>query len=235
MTSAIRNCVLHAAAILLAAPLAAHEAEPVYDRINLSVSAEQEVGNDVLIAVLYAERSGGEQALLADEVNRAVRDALDNVAEVPAVSARTLGYNTWPQYSNQVLRGWRVRQTVRLESRDSAALSDLLGTLQQTLALESLGYQVSTQAREQAESGLIARALAAFRARADLVAGEMGRSGYRVVHIDVNTSGGVPRPMLMRGGAVAMKAADAAPPALAAGEQTLTVGVSGSIELLPGN
>ena len=221
-------------ASLLAAPTLAHEAEAVYDRVSLSVSAEQEVGNDVLIAVLYAERSGGDQAALASEVNQAVGAALERARAVPAVSARTLGYNTWPQYANQVLRGWRVRQTLRLESRDAGALSNLLGDLQETLALGSLGYQVSSQAREAAQSGLIARALAAFRARAELVAHEMGRGGYRIVQIDIDTAGGVPRPMMMRGGAVALQAAEVAPPALEAGEQTLSVGVSGSIELLPG-
>ena len=228
--------VLFAGLMLLAAPsLPAQQTDTVYDRVGLSVSAEQQVANDVLVAVLFAERSGGDQARLADEVNRAIRKGLDRAARVAAVSARTLGYHTWPQYKEQVLRGWRVRQSIRLESRDGEALAALLGDLQQDLAIESVGYTVSPEARAEAENTLIARALASFRARAELVAGEMQRGGYRLVHIDVNTGGGRPQPMLMRGAAMAMESAQVAPPALEAGDQTITVDVSGTVELLPGN
>ena len=223
------------AAMAVAAPLAAHEAAPVYDRVSLSASVEQEVPNDVLVAVLHAERAGGEQAGLADEVNRLTAAALERARNVPGIEVRTLGYNTWPQYDKQVLRGWRVRQTLRLESRDGKALSRLLGELQQTLALESVGYSVSREAREEAEASLIGRALAAFRARAELVSREMGRGGYRLVQIDVNTHDSTPQPMLMRGAAMAMDSASVAAPVLEAGNRTVTVGVSGSIELLPGN
>lgn len=234
MNLCVRVLVLATLSLVFALPLRAHEPAPIYDRVSLSVSAEQQVANDVLVAVLYAERSGGEQARLADEVNRVIRKALERAERVEAVSARTLGYHTWPQYNEQVLRGWRVRQSLHLESRDGEALASLLGDLQDDLALESVGYTVSAETRAEAEELLIARALASFRERAALVASEMRRAGYRLVNIDINTSGGAPQPMLMRGAAMAMESSRVAAPALEAGDQTITVNVSGAVELLPG-
>ena len=230
-----RQVIAAVVALAAIAPLAAHEGEVVYDRVSLSASAERAVANDVLVAVLYAERSGGDQARLAEEVNRTVRGALDRAEREETVTASTLGYNTWPQYRDQVLRGWRVRQSIRLESRDGEALAGLLGDLQQDLALESVGYTVSPEARAAVEEALIAEALAGFRARASLVASEMQRGGYRLVDISVNTRGGRPQPVLMRGAAMAMESARATAPALEGGDQTITVDVSGTVELLPGD
>ena len=63
-----------------------------------------------------------------------------------------------------------------------------------------------------------------------LIATEMGHNGYRVVQMNVNSSHRQPRPMQMR--AMAMEAADAAPPpAIAAGSQRVEVSVNGTIEL----
>jgi predicted secreted protein len=73
---------------------------------------------------------------------------------------------------------------------------------------------------------LIARALASFARRADIVRNSLKAPGYRIKEISINTNGGVVRPLL---GARAF-AAGAAPP-VAAGTSRVVVRVSGAIEL----
>lgn len=207
----------------------AGEDEPRYDRIRLSTSVQADIDNDLVVAVLYAQREGTDATALAAEVNRAVAWGLEKAKGVPGVKTQTLGYQTTPVYTKQTLSGWRVRQSLRLEGSDAAALSNLVGTLQQQLGVQGIEYAISPQARREAEDRLLVDAVAAFRQRADLLAKSWGQPDYRLVEMQVTTQSETPRP-LMRAMAMEMQAA-APPPPIEAGTQVVRVSVEGAIEL----
>lgn len=219
------------ACLLWAGTGLAHEPALTYDRVRISTDATGEVDNDVLRAVLFVEQQGESQAEVADAVNRAMTWALEQARPVGAVSAQTLGYRTSPIYRQQTLTGWRARQSVRLESNDAAALGELVGVLQERLGIESIGYDLDPGTRRDAEQSLIATALAAFRERAALVARELGRHDYRIVSLDISTSGGPPPGMPGARMATAAEGRAMAPPAIESGHQRVQVTVSGEIEL----
>jgi predicted secreted protein len=203
-----------------------------YDRISLAVTAGEDVENDTLISLMYAQKEGNDPSRLATEVNRLIKNAIEMAKGESAVKVQTMEYNTSPVYRNQVLSGWRVRQSIRLESRDAAALSNLIGRLQADLGVGSISYAVSPERRRGAENELVKSAIADFRQRADMVTEQMGRSGYRLVQMNVNTSGLGPIPVA-RSSRGMMMAAEAPPPALEAGTRRVEVRVDGTIELKP--
>jgi predicted secreted protein len=215
---------------VLWAGLAGAEQPLTYDRISLNVSAGSQVDNDTLVSVLYAQAEGNDPAHLADQINRAIGKAVAQAKTVKGVDVQTLDYSTNPIYRNQSLTGWRVRQSIQLKSQDSTTLSELIAQLQSSLAIGSISYTVSPQRMQQVENALIDSAIQAFQARAQQVAQAMGRKGYRLVQMDLNTPGNAPQPRMMR--SMAMEArADAAPPTLVAGSRRVEVGVHGTIEL----
>lgn len=224
-----------AAVILLLAATAtcttASEPEPRYDQVRLAASAAKEVDTDTLIAVLYKEHQSEDQASAANEVNRAVSWAIEQ-AKQAQVEVRTSSYRTQPVYQKQHIRGWRVYQSIQLEARDAQRLSSLLGTLQERLSIQSLHNVLSDQARKAAEDALVADALRAFQARADLIAATLGREGHRIVTLDVSSSGGQPPPRPMMRSAMA-EASAVAPPSIEAGSTQVEVHVHGAIELHP--
>ena len=210
---------------------AAHHEPPTYDRVAFEVSASEEVDNDTLVVVLYAQREGGDQGKLASEVNEAVGWALERARATQGIKVQTLQYRQSPVYRSQQLAAWRVRQSLRIEGQDVVTISRLVGELQSRLSVESMRYEISPAARKVVEDRLIVQALGAFTERANLIAKELGREQYRIVRIDVNTSGAPPVPIQMRGAMLATEAPSAAPPALAPGEQTVTVQVRGVVEI----
>ncbi len=225
-------CVPCLAAVLaLAAGAAAgHDNPPRYDQVHLSASAGAEVDTDLLVAVLFREEQSDVQATAADEVNRAVRWAIDQ-AKAAGVSVETSAYRTQPVYQKQQIRGWRVHQSIRLESRDPDKLAALLGELQQRLSIQSLGNELSPQARKAAEDALIGAAVDAFQARAALIATTLKRDGHRIVSLDVSTSGAAPPPGIVMRATAMESAAPPAPPAVEPGTLTVEVHVSGTVEL----
>jgi predicted secreted protein len=217
---------------LVAFAAMAQESPPVYDRIDLNVSAERQVENDIMVAVVFAEAEANTQARAADEVNQAIRFAADRARATAGIEQRTLRYSTRPVYANdRRIIGWVARQSLRLESKDAAVLSTLLGELQTRVAIESMGSTLSKPARDAVEDEVIAEAIAQFRRRAAHIAAEFDRDSYRLVHLNVGSYGVFAQEAQMRAlDAVGVSDAVAAP-TIEAGVQTVSVQVNGTIEL----
>jgi predicted secreted protein len=223
----------YAAFALLAASALASHAEPLaYNRVSLDVSAEQAVENDRLVVILTAQAEGRDATEPADEVNRQMDWAVNVARSMQAEVVQTLGYRTQPIYDEQRIRGWRVSQSLRLESDDSRLVGDLIARLQEQLHVQSLTYEVSPQARRTHVDRLTEEALVRFRERAEAISKAVGRSGYRIVRLQINDGHDRPVPMA---GTMMMQAvrADAAvaPARIEAGTQTLQVTINGEIEL----
>ena len=196
----------------------AHEHDDHYNRVNLSASAQTQVENDTVIALLYAQEEGSDAVQLAELVNQRVSEAVKLVKQHDAVKLQTTGYSTSPVYHKNKITGWRVRQNIRLESRDMTLMSTLLGQLQQRLALQSMNFTVSPELRNNTDDELIAEALKVFEQRANNITQQLRRKNYKIVDINVATSANhYPR----RNYEIAAMASKAASPSIEAGEQTI--------------
>lgn len=208
-------------------------AEPLrYNRVSLNESARTQVDNDLLVAVLTAQAEGRDTATPADTVNQQMDWALSMAESATDIKVQTLGYNTHAIYSKNKVRGWRVSQSVRLESRDSRELGDLIARLQEQLRVQSLGYQISEAQRRRHVDRLTQTALARFRTRAAAIAKAMGRSSFRLVQIHINDGQRHAMPVARSAMMESAKADfSVAPARIEAGTQTLTVSINGEIEL----
>lgn len=216
---------------IVAVTVVADDSGPQRNLVSLSVSASEDVASDLLVVRMTVMHEAPAQAGTADRVNEDMKWALAQARAVTGVKAKTLDYRTQPVYEDRRIRAWRTQQSLHLESADTAALTTLLSTLQDRLTIESVGYEISPALRAQVEQRLIERAIGDFRARAARVAQAFGLPAWGIVNANVGTSGyRPPRPELYAGRALAMKA-DAAEPSFEGGEQTVTVDVSGTIEL----
>jgi predicted secreted protein len=213
--------------LLPVAPVAADDTR-LFDTVSLSAQAQVEVDNDRIQATLFAEREGTDPAKLADAVNQDIAWALARLEPVAAIQTTTPAYQTSPLYQQGRITGWRVRQTLRLESSDMTAMSEMLGELQARLGLQAVDFLLSPERRQAVEEDLIKQALANFTRRAAMVAGELGRGGYRLVDMQVHSGGAVMPPVRQ----LAMARAEAvAAPRLEGGSSEVQVTVSGTIQL----
>lgn len=228
----VRRLAIGAAfAVASAGAYAQERAETLFNLVNLSAQAEREVANDTLTVVLAADAEGTDPVALADGVNRSMREALKLAEGYRNVKARSLNYQTFPIYDKQRITRWRVRQELRIESRDFAQATELVGKLQSaTLVVSSLTVGLSAEARKKAENALIVEALAAFHERAAIVRDAQKAKGYRVKDLQVSAGGGAqPRMYAAQRGGVA--AASVATPAVEPGASTIQVSISGNVQL----
>jgi len=129
------------------------------------------------------------------------------------------------------LEGWRGRNEIRLESKDFQAAGELIGKLQEKLQMNGISFVVSADTRRKVEDSLTAEAVAAFKARADVIRNAWSAKSYRLVQMNLGSSGGPAPYMAMNRGMEAKGVDSSVPQQLVGGETRLSVNVSGSIEL----
>lgn len=222
----LKKLFLHAA--VFAASLLVSALAQAGATVALSAEASRPAANDTVDAVVYAEMSGRDPAELAQRMNREIAEALKLVRSQPEITVKSGQQSSHPVYgSDRRIDSWRMRSELLLSSGDVAAVSNMVGRLQQRkLLLGGISQRPSVATRKQVEEVATRDALSAFSQRASVIASALGRS-WKIKQLSVNQQGGaVP---MFRAASVMM--ADAAPAPIEAGESEVTIVVSGEIEL----
>ncbi|EIK95122.1 hypothetical protein PMM47T1_17985 [Pseudomonas sp. M47T1] len=219
------------AGLLVSLPALADE--PRYNQISLRAEVSQEVPRDLMLVTLYSEEQNADPAKLAAQVTEAMNKALGKARAVKEVKISQGSRNSYPIYDDkgQKITGWRERAELRLESADFPALSTLTGQLLQDLKMGGMSFTISPKTRTQSEDALLKDAVAAFKARAQLATEALGGKGYKVVSMNLNSSGyqqPFPRAAMMMKSAMA----DSAPtPEVEAGTSQVSMNADGTIEV----
>jgi predicted secreted protein len=223
---------LYSASIVFSATASA-ETAVAEDQVSFQVEVGRDVGNDRMLATLNATAEEKKPADLADRINSTMAWALDQARANKQVTLRSGSYQTYPVYGeNRKIVRWRGRQELQLESQDVDQLSQLVGTLQSQLQMQSLQFSVSHNRRQQVENELIEQALEAYQARAEIVRKSLGAKTYRLMDINIHSAGRSPI-IPMRAEAVStMSRSSVSKPALEQGTSRVDVQVSGKIRLL---
>lgn len=216
---------------LMVQPAQAETPPVVYDRITLAATAQAEASNNLLRVVFEARAEQKSAAAAAEAVNRAMARVQPKLKGDDKIQWQTQNYQTQPIYDKETVVAWQVSQGLLVESEHIAHLADLMGQLQQDLHVQSVSYDITDDQRRGKEDELIRQAIDHFNGRAELISRQLGASSYRIVNINIDTQSGHYFPKVAARG-MAMAMAEAAPPTLEAGRQTLTVQVSGDIQLV---
>lgn len=207
---------------------------PPQNTVQLSASAAVEVPQDLLAMTLSTQREGADAAQVQAQLKTALDAALTEArkaAEPGRMGVRTGQFNLSPRYGKDgKLNGWLGSAELVLEGSDMARIAATAGRLA-TLTVAQVGFGLSREQRQRAEAEVQAQAIARFRDKAGEIAKAFGFAGYslREVAVHANDQGPQPMPRML---AMEARAAMAdAPLPVAAGRATVTVNVSGTVQL----
>lgn len=202
--------------------------------VALTASASVEVTRDLMAVTLSATREGTD----ASTVQSALKQALDAAllearaaAKPGQIDVRTGNFSMNPRYSPKgQLNGWQGTAELVIEGRDLTGIGQLAGRIQ-SMTVARVSQGLSREQREKAESGVTTQAIARYRAQAAEVTKQFGYASYSVREVSVNgNEQGVPEPMMMR--AKVFAAAADAPLPVEAGQTSVTVTVSGTVQMV---
>ena len=228
--------VVAVSAVALSAT-AAFAAEPVAPAgvVALTATASIEVTRDLMAVTLSATREGIDASAVQSALKQALDAALDEargVARAGQIDVRTGNFSMNPRYSNKgQMNGWQGTAELVIEGRDLPGIGQLAGRIQ-SMTIARVAQGLSREQREKAEGGVTAQAISRYRAQAAEVTKQFGYASYAVREVSVNSNeqGGNPEPMMMR--AKVFSAAADAPLPVEAGLASVSVTVSGTVQML---
>jgi predicted secreted protein len=204
-----------------------------YNRVSFQVTESRDVENDQITVTMGIERNDQDATRLADEINRLMKWATTTADQFRAVDSTGSDYSIRPIYSrDKHLDHWRGQSSLVLRSKDNKEMARLVQTLQEKMTIKSTVNSVSDELRNKTVTTMTDSALKKFTMRAKQVTASLGYSKYRLVTVNINSSGHMPRPVYsMNMARSSMAAESVAPPAFESGQSTLTITVNGTIEM----
>ena len=140
--------------------------------VSLDAEVHREILNDQMRAGLFAEHTAiSIQAKLANLINRQMNDAR-KLAALSSVDPFWFPVTIRPIRSDDNknrLTGWRSRAECGWSARISAC-AELIGKLQGGLQLGNWEFAIADDTRQRIEAERTIAAIAAFRAKADVIA-----------------------------------------------------------------
>jgi predicted secreted protein len=233
-TSALAAAVLLAGAAMAQSAFAQSvvQAQPS-GVLSLAAQASADVPQDVVDITLFYEQEAQDPASLTSVLNQRADAALRQAKGVDNVTAHSGSFTVYPSTDRDGrISAWRGRTEVVLESKDFAAASKLAGKMSDSMQVGSVAFSLSPEAQRAAEQKLSTQAIASFKQQAQSSAQAFGYSGYAIREVNIGHNGSSPRPVMMM--AARNMSADAkmsAPMALEGGTSTVTVNVSGSVQM----
>ena len=221
---------------------------PPQNVLVLAADASAEVQQDLLSITLQTTREGSDAAAVQSQLRQTLDSALAEARKAVRpgqVEVRTGAFSLFPRYAvkpvgGNAISGWQGRAELLLEGRDIAAISQLAGRLGAAagntgMTVARVAFGLSREVREATEADVAARAINKFKARADTYAKQFGFGSYSLREINVGSAdlqAPAGQPMMRSARLAAAPAMDESQP-VEAGKATLTVNVSGSIQLSP--
>jgi predicted secreted protein len=221
--------VLLPAAALAQEPLVANAPAGV---LSLNAEASAEVAQDVVHITLFYEQQADNAATLSTALNQKADEALRKAKGHPGITVQTGAFTIYPATDRDGnISAWRGRTELILESSDFAAASKLAGQLSSILQVGDVAFSLSPQAQRAAQEKLTGQAITSFRRQAQAATEAFGYGSYAIREVNVGHNGTAPRPMMMAARSMMAADAKAAPVPIEAGKTTVSVSVSGSVQM----
>lgn len=230
-------------ALLLFIPTIAHaqnrdaifELEDSDSLLHINATERREVDQDLLIANLRIEAEDGDNKAVQNDINKAMKAAIDLAKNYKDVKAITRGYNVHQYDKNGGRKDrprrliWKGSQSIQLKSKNAEDLLELAGKIQGAgFLMNGLNYTLSPAKAAKIQDEMLEAALIKLQGRAERAAKALGKKKAELK--EINTQGNYqPRPQHFARGAkmMAMSAdVEMAAPVATPGETTITMNVS---------
>jgi predicted secreted protein len=205
---------------------------PVQNVVQLAAQGSVEAPQDLLSISMNTTKQGPDAGAVQNQLKAALDAALAQARARPGqMDVHTGNFNLSPRYDRDgKITGWQGSVELVLQGRDFALISTTAGKIQ-TLTVGNVTFGLSREQRERVEGEAQAMAIEHFKARASQIAKGFGFAGYTLREVSVNTNDQPmpPRPRMMA--LEARAAMSDAPVPVQAGNSTVLVTVSGTVQL----
>lgn len=203
--------------------------------LHLTASAQTEVRQDWLAVRLQARHQAADAAAVQLRLQALQDRAL--IAIRPEVNAEQLqlqtgSFRVYPRYGRDgKIQHWEGVSELIIQGRDVPRITRVAANIRDW-AVADMHFQLSRQAREQAEQALMQEAIAQFNAKAQSLANGFGFKSFELHEVHLNGNAHNPMPAMLRMTADGLHGGQVQPPLSAEpGLSPVSVNLSGAVRL----
>ena len=204
--------------------------------VGFSASASAEVLQDWVSLSLAHQVEAADAAAVQRQLKQVLATALDRTRAPAAASQLELSTGALqvsPRYDQAGrMNGWTGRAELILAGRDLAAVSELAGKVP-GMTVAQVRWSLSPALRQQTEEQVQAQAVQRFRAKARALTEQFGFKDYTLREVQVSEDGAGRPVQALMARSMSASAADGAAVPLEAGRSTVSVSVTGTVQLRP--
>ena len=186
-------CILYAGAVAAQNEFDLGDLEAGQLLLNLSATEQTEVEQDTLTTMLEYSTQGKDKTAIQNEVNTAMKDVAKVLDATGDVDSSIQQYQVYIIQPGRPARAdienpvWRAQQSVRLTGKNSGAILELAGKLQEKgLNITGMFYSLSTERYEEVSDSLMQAALEKLQTRANAAAAALGKQSAELVEVSLN-------------------------------------------------
>lgn len=199
-------------------------------KIHFSITEQALFDNDRVIIQFNAQHQADDAQTVSQQVNKDMRQALNQLSDVERSFVQTGNYSVRPQHNRAgVITHWQGQQQLTLTLPVELDISALLARLQPYLTYQSMQADISHQKQQEAEQALIENALKRYQQQAKMIAKSFNQTEYQLLETHIQ-SHQQPRHFAQPRMALASSAMDSAP-IIEAGEKMVSVTINGVLVL----
>jgi predicted secreted protein len=217
--------------------------------INLSTTERVEVDQDLLVATLRFEAENKDSGILQNEINTAIKKAVDLAKAQSDIKLKTQQYYVYPHDPVIITetkegekkretkeRIWRGSQQIEIKSTNADAVLKLTGEIQSLgLVMTGLGYTLSPEKAEETRDNLMEGALAKLKQKAERAAKSLDKTKVNLLEVNVDANAYYPQPMMAMAAedSMGLRSKVSAAPVAVAGQTELNMTVSAKALITP--
>lgn len=207
--------------------------------VMVAGTGEVTADNDQAKAIFFIEEQDQDKTAAAARVNSQMKIGSEIIKQAdPEGKLATRGYYTYPVYSDasdktRTIVAWRVGQYLDLTTNNLQQLPTTVAAAQKVLALNSISFGLSEQARQRLEAVRLEAAYKNMQERAQIMAKAMGRNiqNAAIESLDVdNADAARPEPRMFAAAPMMAKGSKVPETTFEAGESTLTAKIVAKIK-----
>lgn len=227
--------------LAITAPLMvnAEEATPTQNNkdsvFQFSTEVSRTVDQDLMRAEVFSRKKGKSLPELKKQVSANLNKVLEVAKQYPSITVSSDGVRNYADYRNtKKVEHWVAEGSIQLESKDFEAISKVLESLGDDMAVSYVNFSVSKEKMQSLEDEMTLEIINQFQHKASVIQKGINAKSYTLTNVMLNTPNGsrddyLYRPMPMM--AAAKAAPEEAPEMpLEAGKQTITATASGSVK-----
>lgn len=159
--------------------------------INLQAQAIRELQNDVLTIEFTATESGVDPAVVQEELQKKLADALTVIRPLlkkDEVETETGSLSIYPRYNKKnEISGYQGQVSLTVKGTDTATISGLASKIT-TMVVSGTSNSLSRKLRKSVEKELVNEAIASFCEQARQAVNAFGYAGYEIGNVDIQVA-----------------------------------------------